>query len=122
MPRYIDAEKLKEHKFVGVRFERYFRIVSDGRVKTDDEIYAYKVGYNEAIDNIADFEPTADVVERKSGKWIEKEVMSVDEGKAIDEWQSCRCSVCGRYDTRPYMYYFDEPHFCSWCGAEMEKA
>ena len=63
MPRYIDADKLKEDKFVGVQFERYYWIVYDGRANTDDVIYAYKVGYNEAIDNIADFEPTADVVE-----------------------------------------------------------
>lgn len=60
--------------------------------------------------------------ERKKGKWTEKEVIYADEAiTAIEEWQSCRCSVCGRYDTRPYMYYFDEPHFCSWCGAEMRK-
>lgn len=101
MPRYIDAEKLKEHKFVGVRFERYFRIVSDGRAETDDEIYAYKVGYNEAIDNIAEFEPTADVVERKKGKWY-------DVGSL-----SCRCSNCGCKSEK-------ESSFCPNCGAEMK--
>lgn len=63
MARYIDADKLKEHKFVGVQFERYSKMVSDGRAKTEAEVYAYKVGYNDAIDSIADFEPTADVVE-----------------------------------------------------------
>ena len=77
----------------------------------------------EAFEEVADMideTSTADVVERKVGKWIEKEVIYADEAKtAIEEWQSCRCSVCGRYDTRPYMYYFDEPHFCSWCGAMM---
>lgn len=61
--------------------------------------------------------PTAEP-ERKTGKWLEKEVIHADEAKeAIEEWQSCKCSVCGRYDTRPYMYYFSEPHYCSWCGA-----
>lgn len=66
--------------------------------------------------------PIVEVPDRKVGKWTEKEVIHADEAKTvIEEWQSCRCSVCGRYDTRPYMYYFDEPHFCSWCGAEMRK-
>ena len=55
---------------------------------------------------------------QKTGKWLEKEVIRADEAKgAIEEWQSCKCSACGRYDTRPYMYYFSEPHYCSWCGA-----
>lgn len=55
----------------------------------------------------------------RKGKWIEKEVHENPKAAGIEEWQSCKCSVCGRYDTRPYSYYFDEPHYCSWCGAEM---
>jgi hypothetical protein len=56
--------------------------------------------------------------EPKTGKWLEKEVIYADEAKeTIEEWQSCKCSKCGRYDTRPYLYYFSEPRFCSWCGA-----
>jgi len=63
-----------------------------------------------------------DVVERKHGEWKEMTVIHKEEAKdIIEEWQSCRCSVCGRYDTRPYMYYFDKPNFCSWCGADMRK-
>ena len=60
--------------------------------------------------------------EVKHGKWTEKEVIHKEEAKdIIEEWQSCRCTVCKRYDTRPYLYYFDEPHYCSWCGADMRK-
>ena len=63
-----------------------------------------------------------DVPERNVGKWTEMTVIHKDEAKdIIEEWQSCRCSVCGRYHTQPYMYYFYEPKFCSWCGAEMRK-
>lgn len=58
--------------------------------------------------------------ERKRGKWTEKHHAYSDEESVIEEWQSCRCSECGRYDTRPYLYYFDEPNFCSWCGARMK--
>lgn len=58
--------------------------------------------------------------ERKKGKWTEKEVIHAEEAKeVITEWQSCKCSVCGRYHTEPYMYFFLEPSFCSWCGADM---
>lgn len=62
--------------------------------------------------------------QRMRGKWIEREVTHIDELEAKDiitAWQSCKCSVCGRYDTRPYMYYFDEPKYCSWCGADMRE-
>lgn len=66
-----------------------------------------------------DNEPTIEA-QSKTGKWSEKKVLHKSEAETvIEEWQSCRCSVCGRYDTRPYLYYFDEPHFCSWCGADM---
>lgn len=59
---------------------------------------------------------------RNMGKWVEKDVIYVTDTKyAIDAWQSCKCSVCKRYDTRPYMYYFSEPRFCSYCGVEMER-
>jgi hypothetical protein len=61
--------------------------------------------------------------ERKKGRWIEREVTHIDDLEAKDiitAWQSCKCSVCGRYDTKPYMYYFNAPKYCSWCGAEME--
>ncbi len=71
-----------------------------------------------AIEQVVKEQPTIEP-ERKKGKWTEKEVMSIKESEAIEQWQSCKCSVCGRYNTRPYMYYFDEPKFCSWCGSDM---
>lgn len=61
--------------------------------------------------------PTAQP-ERKKGRWGAKEVADAD-STIITQWQSCKCSECGRYDTRPYLYYFDEPKFCSFCGADM---
>ena len=66
--------------------------------------------------------PTADVVERKVGKWTEKQVIHADEAKeVVEEWQSCRCSICGHYNTQPYMYFFTEPNYCSFCGASMKE-
>lgn len=61
------------------------------------------------------------IEERKMGKWMEKHHAYSDEESVIEEWQSCRCSECGRYDTRPYMYYFSEPNYCSYCGADMRE-
>lgn len=58
------------------------------------------------------------VEEHKTGTWEEREVLSE---KVIDEWQSARCSVCGKYHTTPYMYYFDNYSFCPNCGARMER-
>ena len=54
----------------------------------------------------------------KVGEWLEKEVIS---DKVIEEWQSARCSVCDRYHTTPYMYYFSHYDWCPNCGAKMEK-
>ena len=48
-------------------------------------------------------EPSADVVERKHGKWGQKEVFET-KGR-VDELQSAFCSVCQRYHTTPYSYY-----------------
>lgn len=56
------------------------------------------------------------IEERKTGKWEEREASSE---KVIDEWQSARCSVCGKYHTTPYMYFFQDYNYCPTCGARM---
>jgi hypothetical protein len=54
------------------------------------------------------------------GEWEDKEVFNeTNDDHFVDEWQSARCSVCGRYHTTPYMYYFDDFNFCPNCGADM---
>lgn len=65
------------------------------------------------IIGVIDEQPT---IEPKKGKWEEREVSSE---KVIDEWQSARCSVCGKYHTTPYMYYFVNYNYCPNCGARM---
>ena len=52
----------------------------------------------------------------KIGKWLEKEI----HGDKVGEWQSARCSVCDKYHTTPYMYYFSDYNYCPNCGARME--
>lgn len=54
------------------------------------------------------------------GEWLEKDVIHEAEAStAIDEWQSARCSVCGKYHTTPYLYYFNDYDYCPSCGARM---
>lgn len=59
-------------------------------------------------------------IEPKRGEWKEKEVVDYEE-TTITQWQSACCSVCGKYHTTPYMYYFDNYNFCPNCGADMRK-
>ena len=56
---------------------------------------------------------TSDV---KHGRWEEKTVSNCRAG----EWQSARCSACGRYHTTPYLYYFTDYKYCPSCGARMD--
>ena len=69
---------------------------------------------DECIDNITDA-IVMKLADRK-GKWMEREVL---EDTVINEWQSARCSKCGKYHTTPYMYYFDDFNYCPNCGAKM---
>lgn len=59
----------------------------------------------------------ADAVKR--GKWEEQTVDSYEENAVITDWQSAKCSVCERYLTTPYLYYFNSFNFCPNCGAKM---
>lgn len=61
---------------------------------------------------------SADAVQ---GEWKDKEVFNdTDDDHIVEEWQSARCSVCGKYHTTPYMYYFDDFNYCPNCGARMK--
>ena len=59
---------------------------------------------------------------RKTGQWTEKNVIhEVESSSPIEQWQSAKCSICGKYHTTPYLYYFDEYNYCPSCGAKMRK-
>ena len=63
--------------------------------------------------------PPADVQEIRHGEWLEKETFHDENADVISEWQSARCSVCNRYHTTPFSYYFTDYDFCPNCGADM---
>lgn len=55
------------------------------------------------------------LVRRDPGKWEDEGISS----SLIEEWQSARCSNCGKYHTTPYLYYFKKYDYCPSCGAYM---
>lgn len=61
--------------------------------------------------------PSADVQPVRRGNWEERKV---SDKNCIDEWQTACCSVCHKYHTTPYMYYFDNYNYCPNCGAKMD--
>ena len=60
-----------------------------------------------------------ELTERKHGEWIERNVTQDRRDAKIPEWQSAKCSVCGKYHTTPYMYYFTNYDYCPNCGSAM---
>lgn len=101
MRRYIDADLIE--------YEPMCRARGNGMYE-DCEI-----AYKDQIDDI----PTADVRENVHGEWLDCEVVHDRKDAKITDWQQARCSVCGRWHTTPYMYYFDHYNFCPVCGADM---
>ena len=65
----------------------------------------------EALEALPSAEP-----ERKKGEWMEKETFD-NADYEIPVWQSARCSVCGKYMTAPYQYYFTDFSYCPNCGS-----
>ena len=73
-------------------------------------------------EEIADILKRADA-DRPQGEWVEKtKFHNADDDPIIEEWQSAKCSVCGKYHTTPYLYYFDDCNYCPNCGAKMKGA
>lgn len=101
MVRYIDANALD--KSLDEQLKRIQLTVTNDDIKL---IAALLVnGIHLDIENT----PTADVVERKRGKW-ETEIRTIRGHKIPFPV----CSVCGKYTIYAYSY-------CPNCGAEMES-
>ena len=106
MSEYIDREAVKNAIYA--RRDRF---------NGDDisDIYT-SCGLTEA-DDIVDSIPAADVVPVRHGRWEQKEVFETKGN--VDELQSAFCSVCKRFHTTPYSYYFTHYNYCPNCGADM---
>lgn len=82
-----------------------------------------RVGWECAINCIEAYLRTVKPIDPvKHGKWIEQKVTHEDNRRStiIADWQSAKCSNCGKYHTTPYLYYFNHYNYCPNCGAKMD--
>lgn len=63
--------------------------------------------------------PTAEPT--KHGRWEQVEVIHDRKDAKIQDWQQAKCSVCGKWNTTPYMYYLKLDNYCPNCGAIMDE-
>lgn len=63
----------------------------------------------------------AEALKQKEGKWLEREVIHDRADAKITDWQQARCSVCERWTTTPYLYFFHHFEYCPNCGAKMDS-
>lgn len=104
MPRYINADEY---------------VIIPVVEKMDDEPSQLPITIGDLIKRTTKKEPIfADVREVRHGTWQEKQVF---DGNCIEQWQSAKCPVCGRYHTIPYLYYFHHDNYCPNCGAIMDE-
>lgn len=81
-----------------------------------------KYGLTKATIFVNNF-PTVPIINPVTyGEWTEKEVIGIDPKGMLWQEQSARCSVCKRYLTTPYMYYFNHYEYCPHCGAKMNRS
>lgn len=105
MPKYIEEKELREWVQNWFEKNRYYHPYSKSNDIPIPELY-----------DILEQMPTADVVERKKGKWIK------NEGK-----HGWHCSECIEDNYYAYSWncetgkYEFQDHFCPNCGAEMDE-
>ena len=95
--RLIDADELKEHLFVGADYDK---AINDGIDKTEEEVFAFKCGWNDALKSVEQFAPTVDAVEVvrcKDCKWYKRKY----------PWN-------GIYECSYLEAPMDDDDFCSW--------
>ena len=113
MSDLIDRQKAIE------TLKEYEVVESDNFTRTDPVTMMAVATIANCIEAIVKL-PSAES-ERKSGEWLEKEVFDTVDYE-IPEWQTEKCSVCGKYHTTPYLYNFSTYKYCPNCGAEMARS
>lgn len=133
--RLIDADELMEHLFKGIDYDR---VCSDGVEKTEELVYAYKVGWNEAIKAMAKLAPTVDAVPLEDYKSMEQTVNKLT--KAIADAEPVRhghwcvtqayphtvyCSECFQRFAQAHWAVWEDGSlprdYCPNCGAKMDE-
>lgn len=96
------------------------------KVQDIEPIFIFKVSEVIATQRTSDViamlenAPTIEAEPVKTGKWISREVDHT-EHMVADGTQTAKCSVCGKYHTTPYLYFFKDYAYCPNCGARMEE-
>ena len=83
-----------------------------------EEAKAIRRVMDKVEESLSQFE-TPEHKDRAKGEWKEKEHFATPR---IEEWQSAYCSICGKYHTTPYAYYFINYDYCPNCGALMSES
>lgn len=139
MSRLVDADELMWRKSSLV--EPRDKAVSMGKPFSDDEVYAYRLGWNDAIDAIMEYAPTVDVdslnakhedigyekgfrdgyaealeetdnvPDTNVGKWINISI------SANGNESSAECDLCGAIVHNNFSSIIN---YCPNCGARME--
>lgn len=113
MSRYIDADKLflnfNDWAFAESPDERHSDLPEYSEHKIHEMIYRT---INEAMSAIEQ-QPTADVVERKHGEWIQDKIVVMGEGYV---WYCSECSWARFYGFNQPLY-----NFCPNCGSDMRE-
>ena len=115
MAKYIDRDAFLAH-------ERAWYCDQCDRRKNSKGKTVYEIGEApcracdiwDILDLLEDY-PTADVVERKRGKWLDDGLDGIGVMGIEYRWQ--KCSECGsEFSKAPGASY---PNYCSMCGADM---
>ena len=116
------SEKLRNCPFCGgkARLNEYkdgevwYEVWCDGcAVRTEQ--------YETEAEAIEKWNRRADTEQRvENAQWAECEVLDSADYE-IPQWQSAKCSNCGKYHTTPYKYKLNPAQYCPNCGARMEN-
>lgn len=88
-----------------------------------------EIALRDAVPQLLDDEPAADVQPVKHGRWEETHISLCKwiPGDEKEEGHSfymaeLKCSCCKRYNAVTFVLTLDKPEFCQFCGARMEGA
>lgn len=95
--RLVDADALKAIRFHDLPYSQIVPADCD----TDEKVYAYKLGWNDAIDAIVESAPTVDAVEvvrcKDCKKYIPCQKLPIGTSKWCDLFDraTCEMNYCG---------------------------
>lgn len=118
MSEYINREEFLESKI-------YLYCHDCSRRKNRKGEMVYEIGdapckacgIGDVLDDVIDF-PSADVVERRKGKWLCERLIDWETANipGVMVYASPKCSICGET-------FLEQTNYCPNCGADMrEKA